>query len=627
MISLHQGNFYPLVLSVIFIGVISVVPARSQMPAEMLSLDKVLVEGERLTDFSSKTIDPQSSGSTSVDATDLVEDVAGADAASNGPLSGQVQYRGMTGERMNVNVNGHAIQPGGPNWMDPPLHYVPKPLLKNLEVQRGIASVSGGIMTLGGTAQAELLSSEFTDSVRFESSGEFMGSGRSVDDGFTVGGVASYANEERRMHVLASTDQGDDRAFPGGTVKASEYDREQVGFGFGVRDFGDTYSLDYRRTDTGRSGNPSLPMDIEFMETDQVELKYGTRLGGKPFDLQVNYNDVGHGMNNFTLRRPPDFNAMMNPGPAFDGEDRRLVEAHSKDVGFNSARTVPVGNGSVEWGIDYRNHTHGATVYDPDSSFYVEAFDDIEREDVSGYAGWTGPLTDIWDLESGLRFTLTNAEAGRVGADDPIPAGGAVPPPLEDLRVDFNESKREAEDLKVDFTLTGSRSLASGLDLELGLARKTRSPSYIERFGWVPIEATAGMADGNNHIGNRNLDPEVSRDLEIGLDWAGEVAYLAPRVFYRNIDDYIQGTSQGISDTQATVSTVNGDPTPLKYNNVEAEIYGIDASWGYDLPQWNVLSLDGTVSFLRGRRADVSDNLYRFAPPSADVRLNYESES
>ena len=38
-------------------------------------------------------------------------------ATNNGPLTGQIQYRGMFELRLNVRVDGMLIRGGGRNWM------------------------------------------------------------------------------------------------------------------------------------------------------------------------------------------------------------------------------------------------------------------------------------------------------------------------------------------------------------------------------------------------------------------------------------------------------------------------------------------------------------------------------
>ena len=79
----------------------------------------------------------------------------------------------------------------------------------------------------------------------------------------------------------------------------------------------------------------------------------------------------------------------------------------------------------------------------------------------------------------------------------------------------------------------------------------------------------------------------------------------------------------GILNTpQEMVASMNGDPTPLRFANVDARLYGIDIDAGLDLAgPWRI---DAVASYVRGERRDIDDNLYRIAPPSLTMGLTYE---
>ena len=149
---------------------------------------------------------------------------------------------------------------------------------------------------------------------------------------------------------------------------------------------------------------------------------------------------------------------------------------------------------------------------------------------------------------------------------------------------------------------------------------KTRSPSYQERYLWLPLQATNGLADGNNYVGDINLDAEKAYEVGLGLNWATGRFYLEPRAFYRYVDDYIQGVP-ATDPVVIAVSTAGGDPTPLQFANVDAKLYGADAAWGATLN--NNWRLDGIVSYVRGKRDDINDNLYRIAPLNGRATLTY----
>lgn len=218
-------------------------------------------------------------------------------------------------------------------------------------------------------------------------------------------------------------------------------------------------------------------------------------------------------------------------------------------------------------------------------------------------------------MDTGIRYSRIKMDAGDVGSFVGLPA------PVGILRDRFNAEDREQEDDLVDLVVSLNHTLSREVNIEIGLARKTRAPSYQERYLWIPLEITAGLADGNNYVGDIDLDQEVAYQFEFGLDWHTAKTAFSPRIFYHSINDYIQGTAT-ITDTATLgVSAVNGDPTPLQYSNVDAKLYGFDANWFVALSdQWQ---LDGSISYVRGKRRDTGDNLFRIAPLTARTTLSY----
>jgi len=71
------------------------------------------------------------------------------------------------------------------------------------------------------------------------------------------------------------------------------------------------------------------------------------------------------------------------------------------------------------------------------------------------------------------------------------------------------------------------------------------------------------------------------------------------------------------------IAGMNGDPTPLRWDNVDARLIGIDLDAGYDFD--GPLRIDGVVNYVRGTRRDIDDNLYRISPPNMTVGLTFEA--
>jgi len=578
--------------------------AREPTPA----LENIEIFGERFERYPAEI---SIRSATAVDSAELLTRTPGAAPASNGALTGQTQYRGMTGVRVNVAVDGMHINAGGPNIMDPPLHYAPRALLESLELQRGIASVSSGMETIGGSVSAKTKTSHFTDGPGFELHGDLDFAHRSNDGSVSAGGILWLANENQRLHFLTLTEKGDDLRVPEGRIEDSAFERKNYGFGYGFRVGEQEFSIDFRQSSTDPSGTPALPLDIRFFDSQLIRAEYKGAIGGFDLSGRAFSTQIDHSMDNFEQRpiAPP---AMAT----------RFVTASSDGFGYELAAKHGLGSGTLGFGTDGHIASHDMEIFNPKApAFFVRNFNDAERKRFGAYTEWKGELGNAWSLEAGLRYNRVTTGTGDV-ATAPV-----LPLPAQRLAADFNARDHKKTDHNVDWVLKASREVNSSLTLQAGVARKMRSPFYIERYAWLPIEATAGLADGNNHIGNIDLDPEVSHELELGLEWRSATLFFSPRAFVRYVDDYIQGTptdsTPGVIDSDLErVSAVNGDPTPLRYSNVDAKLFGVDLAWGWAIA--SDLALEGTLTWVRGERRDISDDLYRIAPLSGTVALRYD---
>ena len=126
------------------------------------------------------------------------------------------------------------------------------------------------------------------------------------------------------------------------------------------------------------------------------------------------------------------------------------------------------------------------------------------------------------------------------------------------------------------------------------------------------------------------MDAEIAHEIELGLDYSDNNFSISPRIFYRDISDYIQGTATTNMNAVMFVNMMNmmngtTNGTPLEFNNVDAEIYGADLDWRYQIDDsW---SISGVVNYVRGKRDDIDDNLYRIAPTNTSIAINYQSNN
>lgn len=583
--------------------------ASAQETASTPLKDVIVVSGTRGDSPTDLAVLPESAPLEGADITYLTARTPGGARIGNGELSGQMQYRGLFGERLNLRVDGQRFASGGPNLMDPVFHYAPAPLVAAVVIDRGVSPVSEGPGLAGG-ADAVFKKVGYADGAAPEVHYDLSLSGRSVNESLAGGGVAGFATDEWRFNLLGAWEEGDDTEFEGGTIGGTQYERGVYGLAAGHKlGDGEVY-LDLRRQNTGFSGNPAFPMDIRYMDTDFARLGYEGDVKGVTVAANIHYTDVSHAMNNFDLRPAPE---MMR---------RRETLTAAETLGAEFALGFAALGGDLSVGLDTESVEHDAEITNPaNADFYVTPFPEVSLDRFGAFAEWQGAL-GAFESEVGVRIDNHQYEAGAAIV------GPALPQMPNMLAMAFNGADRDGEDTTVDAVLRLWTPETEGVSWRATLARKTKMPGYIQRYGWLPINASGGLADGNIYVGDLTLDPEIAWIAEGGVDLAGPRFYARPTIYYRYIEDYIQGVpfddTVGIIDTpQEMVANMNGDATPLRWANVDAKLYGFDMDAGYDFE--GPLRLDGVINYVRGERDDIDDNLYRIAAPSATAALTWDA--
>ena len=567
--------------------------------------DTIIVTAQRRNTIASDAVAAPRQIALPADAAAIAARVAGGDIFGNGALSGQLSYRGLAGERVLGRVNGQRFATGGPNAMDPPLHYAPSILIERIDVARGVAPVAEG-PSLGGAINAELVQAQFTEGARLSPQMRVASQYRSVDDSYAVGGLAALASETWRFGLIASREQGEDYRFPGGTAVGTSFERNLYGVHAGFKTGAGELFLEYRRSETDPSGNPPFALDMVYFDTDFVQGGFRGQIAEDVgLTLRLGHVAVRHLMDNQTLRRPAAPPAQARA--SFAAADTMTAEAALR---FGTSRAY------VEVGADAEITDRLVTITNPTNpAFFIESQPDVKAERIGAYLQWRGSFGAA-QFELGGRIDRTEQSTG-------IPQlGAAVPMGPRGLAAAFIASGRAADDTTVD--AVARLWIEGGAFVpRLTLARKTRLPSVLERFAWLPTEASFGLADGNIYVGNQALRPEVAWIAEAGFDFANDWLTLRPTVYYRRIDNFIQGTpfdaTPGVVNSPVEmVAGMSGDPTPLMFRNTDAELYGADLDV-VARPLAN-LELAGTASIVRGQRRDIADDLYRIPP--ANLRLS-----
>jgi len=580
-------------------------------------LEVVVVTGVRVGDGLELNVSQVLS--TGMDNGDLLRLFPGGNRNSNGPVTSISQYRGLFGAQNNVSIDGIGYKSGCPNWMDSPLSAITRTLTQSVTLHRGLGSVAVIEEGLGGSIEIAARRQGFSEQERWGTFGRLeagYGSNASSWGGVLYTGAN---NQDNWFDIAASLDKGDDYDFNGGTVAASEYDRKQYRFGYGHRFDRADVSMGAVINRTGESGTPALPMDIIYIDSEQYSLGVETRGAKGDLSFKINTLSVEHVMNNFTLRPPP---TAMNGMKTMRST---LAVGDSGDYKLTYDRRI--GNSDFLFGMDGKTEDHDADLSNPaNQMFYITMFNEVERDRYGVFAQATRAVGD-WGIEVGLRYNKVSMDAGEVGGDLAMMSNNMMPMSQQDrldaLAKAFNDSDRNKKDKQLSALLQASRQMGNAR-LNLGVGRKVRSPSYQERYLWLPLEATSGLADGHTYIGDIDLKPETSTELTAGVDFSIGGFKLTPEAYYRDVNNYIQGVPSTNMTANMFALMMSGRP-PLQYANVDAKLYGLDMGYEFEIDSsW---LLRGNLGYVRGKRTDVSDNLYRIAPLSSFLELTYQREN
>lgn len=584
----------------------AVVVGEDDAEASGAETDEIVVVGRSIETSSARI---QVERELLVDTAAVLREIPGAAVNRNGLITGIPQYRGMFGDRVAVDIDQLGVISGGPNAMDTPLSYMSPMMTEDLVVSRGIASVSLAPETIGGHISTTTSRGEFGDD-NFGLAGVLGTRYSSNGDINTSVARLTLANERHRVSTVAEFDDGNDIKTPEGEIRPSGLSRDRYDLSYAYADADKHFMVYAGKLDTDDTGTPALPMDILFIDTELYGAQFSFEVSpALSIDGRYSYNDVAHEMDNFSLREAP------MPGM------HRLNTANGSGSQFYLAGTMDRGRSEFVFGVDGIVADHESVITNPNNTmFQVDSFIDVERNLLGAFTEWTRDI-DNGEIEVGLRFKRVETDAGDVAATGMM---GMMAEYVDLLATDFNAANRDLDWSSFDGVFKYRRTFSDAAEWSFEIGSKTRAPSYQELYLWLPLQATGGLADGRTYIGNLELKEERSNEVVLGISAEVGRFALSPQIFYKRVDNYIQGipSTNMVANMVSMMMTGN---VALQFANVDAEIWGVDGAWRYELTQG--LLLDGIISIARGRRTDIDDDLYRLSPFNASVGLTYSKNT
>jgi iron complex outermembrane receptor protein len=373
------------------------------------------------------------------------------------------------------------------------------------------------------------------------------------------------------------------------------------------------------KTNADFIGFPNEYMDMLGNKSTSGNLSYKGQVGGLLIDANAYSQNTDHYMNKILSERGG--NMPMN--------------TEAKESGINFKATLPLtSTQTFEFGGDYDryrlndwwpadtvNHMPGMS---PNTFWNIN---NGKRDRIGLFAQansqWNEKLSSIIGIRTDIVSMNTDDVVGYNSTNnDPTDASY------------FNALDHKKRDNNFDFTATTQYEYSNTTDIELGFARKTRSPNIYERYTWAgssgtysnPIRMDMRMVnwfgDANGYVGNLNLNPEIANTLSITLSLhdASEKEWgLKLTPYYTKVNDYID------IKLVNTASSINY----FQFVNADAHLFGADLS-GYATLWDNAYNgkgtLKGNLSYTRGFR-DNGGSLYHMMPLHAKVSLDRVSGS
>jgi len=586
------------------------------------------------------------------DSASLLGDVPGVSLYGAGGVSSLPVIHGLADDRLRIKVDGMDLISACGNHMNPPLSYIDPSNVGSIQVFAGIAPVSSGGDSIGGTILANSPAPEFAAAGQgtlfkgqagafYRSNGNAAGgnlsatiaseklsmtySGSTVEsENYTAGGnfkVAGPAFIADGKSINTST-----KWLSGDEVGSSMYKSTNQSLGFALRHENHLVELKLGQQDIPYQGFPNQRMDMTANDSEQVNLRYTGQYDWGNLEARAYNEHTRHKMN--FLEDKAFWYTSNAPGMPMDTEGKNTGALVKADIVLSARDTLKVGGEYQHYRFD--------DWWDPSGTggMYPNTFWDIndgQRDRYAAFAEWEARWSPQWLSQLGLRSETVEMDTGTVqGYNSAYDADAKA----------FNGADRSRTDNNWDMTALARYTPDNSKTYEFGYARKTRSPNLYERYTW----STGGMAmnminmtgDGNGYVGNLDLKPEVAHTLSATADWhdAGQQNWgLKVTPYYTYVEDYINARRCAASDTlmvgspcaAATNLTKTDNFVFLKYDNQDARLYGLDVSGYFPLAKntgYGNFTATGMLNYVRGKTASgTDDNLYNMMPLNAKLAV------
>ncbi|MBK9573148.1 MAG: TonB-dependent receptor [Rhodoferax sp.] len=597
--------------------------------------------------------------STTGDTATLLGNVPGVSLYGAGGVSSLPAIHGLADDRLRIKIDGMDLIASCPNHMNPALSYLDPSNVSALKVYAGIAPVSTGGDSIGGTILAESAAPEFAASGQGRLIKGQLGSYfRSNGNASGVNLSASYATETVSASYTGALSQADNykaagdfktatatgrvgHDLPLDEVGSSAYRTQNHAFGLAFKSANHLIEAKLGVQDLPYQLYPTQRMDMLDNVQHRANLRYQGQFDWGALDARVYRETVKHLMD-FGADKRYWYGTLSGAGAAcapISGPPNTCaagmpMETESSNTGASIKASLALGQqDDLRLGTDLQRYRLDDWWAPSGGGMWPGTFWNIadgKRDRTALFAEWEARRGTQWVTQLGARFERVQTDAGQARGYNT--AAGAMGNQVVDAN-GFNARSHARTDNNWDLAALARYTADATRNIEFGYAHKVRSPNLYERYTWSTWTMAAVMnnfvGDGNGYVGNPDLKPEQADTLSATFDWhATDRSWeLKATPYYTRVTDFIDAVrcTSGAACTAANASTSN-QFVVLQYANQSARLLGLDLSGRLPLATttWGEWGLNGLLNLSSGKNRDTGDELYNIMPPNAKLTVTHK---
>ena len=557
-----------------------------------------------------------STSGMSGDTAELLKMTPGVSLQSAGGMSSLPAIHGMGSDRVNIKIDSAQITASCSNHMNPSFSYIDPSKVGTIETMAGITPVGDGGDSIGGSIIVKTRPMLYSENDELAKKLNLTSSFKSNNENQGTSLTLGVANKKTSFSYSGFNENANNyRTGSGDRLKGTLYNQNNQTLSIGRKVTDGAFTLKLTRAVVPYQGFVNQYMDMVDNVSNAANLRYEGRLGKANIESTIFYQHTNHKMDILRSQRSGEM-------PMYTRSDELGYNVKAT-YDLSEVHTLRVGSDFNRYRLnDWWPPVDGMTMMMGPGNF--RSINNGMRDRLGLFTEMNSVWSKSVSTNLGLRTDIVSMNTGQVHGyndSDNLPADADA----------FNNSSRIHHDRNYDVTLMTDVKLFDKADLQVGFARKTRSPNLYERYAWAgtvsdPDSTMASMdmrminwfGDGNGYVGNLNLKPEVAHTLSTSLllhdegkkDWNITVT-----PYFTQVENYI--------DADVIATSSSDGVNFLKFNNHDAVLFGADVSASAKLSQtrFGEFTLRTQGSYTRGYRKDGKANLYNLKPLNATVSL------